>query len=188
MTERASTGSFLLLWLKRLLVYFLGLFIMALGVVFSVKSALGVSPVTSLANVTHQISGIGLGACTTGTYCFYILVELLILRRDFRPAMLLQILASLFFGLLVSAATGLLDFIPAPGSYPLRLAFLAVSIPLIALGVMLYLAPAILPTFPGSWANPFPPASSSRTAAWWVSPPRPPSSFSTPWWACGRAR
>ena len=146
MTERASTGSFLLLWLKRLLVYFLGLFIMALGVVFSVKSALGVSPVTSLANVTHQISGIGLGACTTGTYCFYILVELLILRRDFRPAMLLQILASLFFGLLVSAATGLLDFIPAPGSYPLRLAFLAVSIPLIALGVMLYLAPAILPT------------------------------------------
>ena len=133
-------------WMKRGLVYFLGLFIMALGVVFSVKSSLGVSPVTSLANVTHQITGIALGVCTTGTYCFYILVEVLILGKDFKASMLLQILASFFFGLLVSAATALLDFIPAPQSYPLRLVFLFISIPLVSFGVMLYLAPAILPT------------------------------------------
>ena len=87
---------------------------MALGVIFSVKSALGVSPVTCLANVTSQISGLGLGMCTTGTYCLYILVEFIILRRDFRPEMLLQIVASFFFGLLVSLASSLLSFIPAP--------------------------------------------------------------------------
>ena len=133
-------------WAKRGLIYFLGLFIMALGVVFSVKSSLGVSPVTSLANVTHQITEIPLGVCTTGTYCFYILVELLILRREFKPAMLLQILASFFFGLLVTAATELLSFIPAPQPYFLRLLYLFISIPLVSFGVMLYLAPAILPT------------------------------------------
>jgi uncharacterized membrane protein YczE len=134
------------LFVRRAAVYFLGLFIMAVGVVFSVKSALGVSPVTSLANVTHEISSIGLGACTTATYCFYILIELMILRRDFRPTMLLQIVASAIFGLLVEAATALFGFIPAPESYAMRMVFLLISIPLVAVGVMLYLAPQILPT------------------------------------------
>lgn len=146
MKQRTEGSPPVTVWLKRGLVYFLGLFIMALGVVFSVKSSLGVSPVTSLANVTHQITGIPLGVCTTGTYCFYILVELLILRREFKASMLLQILASFFFGLLVTAATELLGFIPAPESYLLRLVCLFVSIPLVSFGVMLYLAPAILPT------------------------------------------
>ena len=146
MTQHTDGSPSLLVWLKRGLIYFLGLFIMALGVVFSVKSALGVSPVTSLANVTHQITGIALGICTTGTYCFYILVEILILRKDFKAHMLLQILASFFFGLLVTAATELLGFIPVPGSYLLRLVYLLISIPLISFGVMLYLTPAILPT------------------------------------------
>ena len=48
--------EFVLRWAKRLLVYLAGLFCMALGVVFSVKSALGVSPVTCLANVVYQIT------------------------------------------------------------------------------------------------------------------------------------
>ena len=146
MRQQGDGSPSIQVWLKRGLVYFLGLFIMALGVVFSVKSSLGVSPVTSLANVTHQITGIALGVCTTGTYCFYILVEVLILRKDFKAHMLLQILASFFFGLLVTAATELLGFIPAPGSYLLRLVYLFISIPLVSFGVMLYLAPAILPT------------------------------------------
>lgn len=141
----------MLRWVKRLAVYCTGLFIMAIGVVFSVKSALGVSPVTCLANVLHQILGdmavpVGLGVCTTASYCLYILVELLILRKDFQPRQLLQIVASFFFGFLVSCATKLFVFLPAPESYPMRMLFLLCSIPLVALGVMLYLAPQILPT------------------------------------------
>ena len=135
-----------LLWAKRLLVYLLGLFFMAAGVVFSVKSGLGVSPVTGLANVVSQISGLTMGVCTTLTYCAYIVVEFLILRRDFRPTMLLQIAASFLFGFMVTLATEILSFVPAPEAYPLRLLYLAVSVPLVAFGVMLYLAPQILPT------------------------------------------
>lgn len=149
----ASHRTFLFRWAKRFLVYCLGLFIMAIGVVFSVKSALGVSPVTCLANVLYQIiiaadilPGVGLGICTTASYCLYILMELLILRRDFQPQMLLQIVASFFFGFLVSCATRLFAFLPAPTFYPMRLLYLLCSVPLVALGVMLYLAPQILPT------------------------------------------
>lgn len=143
--------AWMIRWAKRLLVYCAGLFIMAIGVVFSVKSALGVSPVTCLANVLYQILGdmavpVGLGVCTTASYCLYILIELLILRREFQPQQLLQIVASFFFGFLVSCATRLFEFLPAPENYPMRLLFLLCSVPLVALGVMLYLAPQILPT------------------------------------------
>ena len=146
-------NSSLLLWAKRLLVYFLGLFIMAVGVVFSVKSALGVSPVTCLANVTYQIFGIdqglsflSLGVCTTLTYCVYIFAEVLILRKQFKPSMLLQIVASTVFGAMVNLAFALFVFLPAPEAYPMRVLFLLCSIPMVAFGVMLYLAPNILPT------------------------------------------
>ena len=142
----------ILTWAKRLLVYCFGLFIMAVGVVFSVKSALGVSPVTCLANVVYQIMGdrgitaMSLGVCTTAVYCLYIFIEILILRRDFKPDMLLQIVASFFFGFLVTCAMKLFAFLPAPTAYPMRLLYLLCSIPLVALGVMCYLAPQILPT------------------------------------------
>lgn len=136
----------ILLWGKRALAYCLGLFLIATGVALSAKSALGVSPVTCPANVIHQISGIGLGTCTTATYCLYIFVEFLILRRDFKPEMLLQIAVSFFFGFLVSAATALFSFLPAPQTYIMRMVFLLCSIPIVALGVMLYLAPQMLPT------------------------------------------
>ena len=140
-------------WGKRLLIYLFGLFLMACGVVFSARSALGVSPVGSLANVLYQI-GLGAGApewvnlgnCTTAVYGLYILTELLLLRRDFRPGMLLQILASLLFGQLVNLASLLLAVLPEPGSYALRLLYIFCSIPLVAVGVLFYLTPNILPT------------------------------------------
>lgn len=135
-----------LLWCKRFLIYLCGLFIMATGVTVSVKSSLGVSPVTCLANVLYQISSIPLGTCTTLTYCFYICVELLILRKDFQIPMLLQIVASLIFGFLVTLAGNAFAFLPEPDQYWQRWIYLLCSIPLVAFGVMLYLTPAILPT------------------------------------------
>ena len=145
--------TFITLWAKRLLIYLVGLYLMAIGVVFSAKSALGVSPVGSLANVLYQIglsmgapSYINLGNCTIAVYCLYILVEALLLRRDFKPQMLLQLVASFLFGQLVNLATAMLSFLPAPGSYVLQMLYLLCSVPLVAAGVMLYLSPNILPT------------------------------------------
>ena len=141
------------LWARRFLVYLAGLFLMACGVVFSARSQLGVSPVGSLANVAYQIglrfgapAWVNLGNCTIAVYCLYILTELVLLRRDFKPAMLLQLAASFLFGWLVNLAGAVLGFLPEPGSYLHRLGYLLCSVPLVAAGVMLYLSPAILPT------------------------------------------
>lgn len=133
-------------WVKRFLIYICGLFVMAIGVTFSVKSALGVSPVTCLANVMYQITKVPLGSCTTISYCFYILIEVIILRRDFKPSMLLQIVASIIFGYLVTLAGKVFSFLPEPAHYWQRMLYLLCSIPIVAFGVMLYLTPAILPT------------------------------------------
>jgi uncharacterized membrane protein YczE len=150
---KQSKTQFALLWAKRLMVYLVGLYCMAIGVVFSAKSALGVSPVGSLANVLYQIglaerlpSFVNLGNCTIAVYCLYILTELLLLRRDFQPKMLLQLVASFLFGWMVNLATAMLAFLPAPGSYPVQMVYLLCSIPMVAVGVMLYLSPNILPT------------------------------------------
>lgn len=108
-------SKFLALWAKRLLVYLFGLYCMAIGVVFSATSDLGVSPVGSLANVLYQIglaeqlpAYVNLGNCTTAVYCLYILAEVLILRRQFRPKMLLQLAAAFLFGQMVNLATAMM--------------------------------------------------------------------------------
>ena len=147
-----SATSPLLLWSKRLLLYILGLFLTAAGVVFSARSSLGVSPVSSLGNVLYQIGQsagapayVNLGNCTTAVFCVYLLIELLLLGRKFKPAMLLQIAVSLLFGQLVNLASAVLAFLPAPGSYAVQLLYLLISIPLVALGILLYLTPDLYP-------------------------------------------
>ena len=147
---KSKNGS-LLVWLKRLFIYVLGLYIMAIGVVFSSRSALGVTPVSSLGNVIFQIgssagapSFVNLGNCTTAVFCLYLVVEFLVLRRDFKPAMLLQVAAALLFGQLVNLASATLSFLPAPSGYVMRLVYLLISVPLVSSGVMLYLSPNLL--------------------------------------------
>ncbi len=145
----------LLLWGKRLLIYVLGLYLMAIGVVFSARSSLGVSPVSSLGNVLYQIGRsagapdyVNLGNCTTAVFCVYLLAEFLLLMRDFKLVMLLQVAASLLFGQLVNLAAAMLVKLPTPGSYGMQMLYLAVSIPLVAAGVLLYLSPNLL-SMPG---------------------------------------
>ncbi len=147
---KIKTNPFLL-WGKRILIYVLGLYLMAIGVVFSARSALGVSPVSSLGNVLYQIGRsagapgfVNLGNCTTAVFCLYLLAEFLLLLRDFKPVMLLQIAASLLFGQLVNLAYAMLSALPAPESYPMQILYLLISIPLVAAGVLLYLSPNLI--------------------------------------------
>ena len=78
-------------------------------------------------------------------FCVYLLIELIILGRNFKPAMMLQIAVSLLFGQLVNLATAVFSFLPTPGSYGVQLLYLLISIPLVAAGVMLYLTPNLFP-------------------------------------------
>ena len=128
----------------RVLIYCLGLLSLAFGVAFSVNSNLGVSPVNSLPYVISRILKMQMGTCVTAVFCFYILLQILILGRKFNPVNLLQILFSTIFGYFVDFAKMVLGDFAIP-TYFGQLTMLAVSIPLIALGIVLYMDAQLVP-------------------------------------------
>ena len=137
--------------LKRLLVFCFGQFILACGVVLAIKASLGASPTTGIPNVIYNIlqdkgiTNIALGTITTAIYCVYILVQLVILRRDFKVRMLLEIAVSFIFGYFVTLGQHLLAFVPAPSNYLMQIVYLVISIPIMSAGIAVYVIPQISP-------------------------------------------
>lgn len=130
--------------LRRVLVYLLGNFLVALGVIVSVKSRLGISPVQSIPFVCSRIFEIDQGLMTTLIYSGYVLMQIILLRRAFPVSGFLQILISIVFGYFVFLCSRLLSF-PDPAGYPLRLALMLTSMLLVAFGLLFYLAARLVP-------------------------------------------
>lgn len=128
----------------RIFIYCFALLLMALGVALSVNSNLGVSPVNSLPYVVSQILNVQMGTCVTVIFCFYILLQWIILRKEFQIIQLLQIAFSTIFGYFVDFAKALVGTFALPG-YLGQLTMLAASIVLIALGVLLYMDAQLVP-------------------------------------------
>ncbi len=131
-------------WCMRVLIYVLGLFFLAMGVAVSVNSNLGISPVNSLPYVISQITGTTLSTCVIVVFCSYILLQALILRREFKLKNLFQIVFSIIFGYFVDFAKWVVGDFAIP-TYPGRLVMLAISILLIAIGVLLYIEVDLVP-------------------------------------------
>ena len=85
-----------------------------------------------------------MGTCVTAVFCFYILLQILILGRKFHPVNLLQILFSTIFGYFVDFSKMVLGDFAIP-TYFGQLTMLAISIPLIALGIVLYMDAQLVP-------------------------------------------
>lgn len=128
----------------RVLIYLVGLFCISLGVSISKNAALGISPVNSLPFVVGGITGMQASTWIIILFSFYVVLQIVILGKDFKWINLCQIIYAVIFGKFVDF-TGLLigDF--AIPTYFGQLAMVAVSIVLIALGVSLYVSVKILP-------------------------------------------
>lgn len=125
-------------WLARVIIYVIGLLILAFGVAFSVNSNLGVSPVNSLPYVISLIVEKKLGTCVTVVFISYILLQILILRKDFQWFNLAQILCSTLFGKFVDFAKMVVGDFAIP-TYAGQLTMLGISIVLIAIGISAYM-------------------------------------------------
>lgn len=124
--------------IMRIVVYIIGLFVLALGVVFSINSGLGVSPVNSLPYVISKITGRDLGVIVIIVFSFFILVQIVILRKEFKWINLTQLIFSTIFGYFTDFAKMLIGDFTIP-TYFGKLLMLAISIFLVALGVSLYM-------------------------------------------------
>lgn len=114
-----------------------GLFLSALGVALLKKAALGVSPISSAANIVSIAAPeLSLGTWLIIWNCVLIWGQFLILRRDFRPVELLQLPLSVLFGLFTDLSMSILDF-AEPGSYIECFALVVLGTVTMALGISL---------------------------------------------------
>ena len=128
----------------RLGIYTLGLLVLAFGIALSVNSKLGVSPVSSLPYVVSLIVNISLGTCTIIVYTVYILLQMVLNGKKFKPALLLQLVFSTIFGYFVDGAKYVLGDFMIP-TYFGQLAMLVMSILLIGLALVLYIEVDLAP-------------------------------------------
>lgn len=139
---------------KRILIYLIGLLIIAVGINLSKMAGLGISPVSSVPRALEVISN---GRFTLGTmviviYCVLVLAQLLVLRKKFKVWNVLGVPVAIVFGWMVDftgidpKAIGhlMLNF-PRPQNYVMSLVYLLVSMVVIGIGVFVYLRPNLVP-------------------------------------------
>lgn len=133
------------LTLKRILNYILGLYLITLGVAFSIKSGLGSAPVSSIPYAMNLIWNIEIGVATFIFHALLVLIELILLRRDFRKKHFLQVFVGVLFGAFTSFSVAIVGFIPPAEGLITGLLMTVMSIFLIALGLFFYVPTNIIP-------------------------------------------
>lgn len=84
--------------LKKALVSVIGFSIMAFGIAFSIKAELGTSPISSVPYAASEISGLTVGMATIVMHCVFILLQVVLLRREYELFQLSQLPVALLFG------------------------------------------------------------------------------------------
>ena len=116
-----------------------GVLLNAFGVALITKAALGTSPISSLPYVLSLRFPVTLGQFTFLMNMLFILAQVLLLRKDFRPVQLLQVAVNVVFSLFIDVSMGLLSWMEV-GVLPMRLLGCAV----LGFGISVEVAPRVL--------------------------------------------
>lgn len=129
----------------RVPMYFIGLFIMTIGIAVSVKSNLGVSPVSSIPYTMTCVWGIEMGKATILFHIVLVLLQMIILRKNFQPVSLLQIAVGIIFGYFTTFCNYCVSYLPTPKNLAVRIIMMLISTVIIAFGIFLYLPANLMP-------------------------------------------
>lgn len=123
--------------LKRYVLLVIGLFFSAIGVAVTKRGDLGVSPISSVANViAERFTFFTLGNWLIVWNCVLIVGQIILLRKKFNPVQLLQIPLSFLFGWFTDFGVWCASFIPAD-IYPVRLLMVMVGTVILGFGITL---------------------------------------------------
>jgi uncharacterized membrane protein YczE/CBS domain-containing protein len=132
-------------YIIRTVFYVLGFLVMTMGIAISVKSSLGVSPVSSIPYTITCVFGIEMGRATIIFHVILVLAQILLLRKAFKLKNLLQIPAGILFGMFTTFCNSLMDYFPTPDNMFVKLVMMLVSAVLIAFGIFLYVPADYIP-------------------------------------------
>lgn len=131
---------------KRLLIYFVGLFILALGLTLNTKANLGVSPIISVPYSISQITGLNFGDLTFIEYALFVFVETMIHFSEKNKkkivADLLQLPLSLVFTRFLNIFSAC---IPTSNKFLVQLLILALAIICTGVGAAMSLSMQFVP-------------------------------------------
>ena len=133
----------------RVAVTVLGAVLVALGIALSKHSCTGTAAISSMpAVLTELCARLDAGWMTMGAWTFvinlaFLFLEMALLRQEFKPIQLLQLPLFLLLSVAVDVWLWALSFVP-PTGYPMQLAFLALSILTLGLGISLQMAPDLV--------------------------------------------
>jgi len=123
--------------IKRYLLFILCLFFMGIGVALTKHGELGVSPISSVANVVSlKFTFFSFGTWLTISNCVLLFGQLLLLRKNFKPIQLLQIPLSFLFGYFTDFGLWLVSYIPND-NYILQLLLVTSGIVVLGFGITL---------------------------------------------------
>lgn len=122
---------------KRYILFILGLFFAAIGVAFTKHGELGVSPVSSVANVlSYKFSFFTLGTWLIIWNCILIVGQIVVLRKNFQLIQLLQVPLSFLFGWFTDFGMWIVAGIPTP-NYFVRLGMVLIGVIILGFGISL---------------------------------------------------
>lgn len=123
--------------IKKYILFIIGLFFAGVGIAFTKHGELGVSPISSVANVMSlKFSFFTMGIWLIIWNCVLILGQIIILHKDFKIYQLLQIPLSFLFGYFTDIGMKIVSFIPV-NSYFVKLLMLFIGIAVLAFGISL---------------------------------------------------
>jgi uncharacterized membrane protein YczE/cytidylate kinase len=130
-------------WTRRYVSFVFILFVIALGTSLSIRANLGSSPISAPPYVLSLVPSIGLtmGVLTICMHVFFILSQIVLLRKDYEKRQLTQIFVSFLFGFYTDLTMWLTSYLQVPFTvnpwvgYPLRFVELVLGGSLLAFGI-----------------------------------------------------
>lgn len=124
--------------LRKLLTLTAGLFVMSLGIAVSVKADLGLAPISCVPYIYSLALPLSMGEAAIAMMVLFVALQILILRRNYRPLQLVQLPAAIAFGYFIDLSRFLIAGLSVSG-YGGRLTLCLLSCAVIGFGVFLEL-------------------------------------------------
>jgi uncharacterized membrane protein YczE/cytidylate kinase len=121
---------------KRILVFIVGVFIMAFGVTLSVKAQIGISPISCVPYIYSLRFPLTIGEFTIIFNTLFVLIQIAILRKDFNIIQLVQLPAIIVFGYCIDITMWMFDSLN-PTNYFLQLLLCLLACVFLGFGIFL---------------------------------------------------
>lgn len=121
---------------KRIIIFIVAIFLCGFGIAISTQADLGTTPISGLPYILTFMTPFSFGTTTILINAVFLLIQILILKKEFKIFDCLQLVVTLFFGFFIDLGMYLAEPFKT-NIYPRRILMLIIGSAVLALGVYL---------------------------------------------------